>query len=475
VGGLGGGAGGGRGGAENRLSPDGRWVLFVKDGQIHRAAVDPGNTDPKTIDEAPPFFTTLGVNSDPVWSPDSKKVAFVTGRYDERQYFPTQGQVTTHSLIGVYDVDSRTISYLAPSVDRDTSPTWSADGRQIAFIRRPGLPFGHFATARLETIGRDQVPAGFLTAKFAGGYNTSFMVADAATGEAREIWHNTPTDNVFARVARVEWQADRLVFEATVNSWPKWYSVALANAAADPVLLTAPDAAIEHTAFSSDGKWLYWSSNVGEPDRRHLWRISTAGGQAQQVTKGEMVETAVAVPGSGQTVALEQAGPRQPVTVSVMPAAGEYLKARPDVDPARIGVWGLSYGGWLTGEALSRNSDLFKAGAIHAGVQLRSTSLDPQNLAFQSSPAFNIEKWTSPTLIAHGDDDRNVEFSQTIGVIQLLRARNVPHKLMVFPDETHYYMKFSRWPAEFVAIDQWFDQWLQHKQPTTTTTQGNDR
>src|SRR5215471_19088519 len=174
--GGGGGGRGGRGAGEIVLSPDGKWVLYVEDGQIHRAAVDPGNTDGSAVDNAPPFFVTLGVSSDPVWSPDSKKVAFVTARYDQRQYFPTQGQVTTHSFIAVYDLDSRRISYMAPNVDRDTSPVWSSDGKRIAFLRRPGLPFGHFATAPLRTITRDKVPAGFLEAKFEGGHTLEVWI-----------------------------------------------------------------------------------------------------------------------------------------------------------------------------------------------------------------------------------------------------------------------------------------------------------
>jgi dipeptidyl aminopeptidase/acylaminoacyl peptidase len=587
-----------------QLSPDGRWVLFVKDGQVHRAAVDPGNLDAATIDAQPPFFVTLGVNSDPVWSPDSRKVAFVSARYDQRQYFPTQGQVPTHSLIAVYDIASRTVTYLAPSVDRDTSPTWSADGRQIAFIRRPGLPFGHFATARLQSIGRDQVPAGFLTAKLEGGYNTSFMVADGVTGEAKEVWHNAPTDDVFARVNGIEWVGDRFVFQTTENSWPKWYSLAAAGGAAQPTLLTPADAAIEHTALSPDGKWLYWSSNQGDPDGRHLWRAALAGGPPQQITRGPMVETALAIPGSGTSFAALQAGPKQPVTVAVFAAAGGagkligtpppaefpaakhvvptsieltaadgvksrailflppdlkpgerrpalvynhgnggrlvlgyadqsdgyyhlnyalinylvnrgyivaasnyrgdgalyskaynerknygaegvtenrdviaaglYLKSRPDVDADRLGVWGLSYGGWLTGEALSRNSDVFKAGAIFAGVQMRSTSFDPQNLAYQSSPAFNIDKWTSPTMFLHGDDDRNVEFSQTVGAVQALRAHGTPVKAVVFPDETHYYFKWQHMVTAFHAVDDWFDQQL-IKRNTKATTQSEQR
>ena len=58
-------------------------------------------------------------------------------------------------------------------------------------------------------------------------------------------------------------------------------------------------------------------------------------------------------------------------------AAGKYLHARPDVDTKRVGIWGLSYGGVLTAQALARNSDLFAAGIDLAGVHLWGSSLDP--------------------------------------------------------------------------------------------------
>jgi dipeptidyl-peptidase 4 len=597
-----GGGGGGRGGGEVVLSPDGKWVLYTKEGQIHRAPVDPGNSDGSRVDEAPPFFVTLGANSDPVWSPDSKKIAFVSARYDQRQYFPTQGLTATHSFITVYDLDSRRIAYLSPSVDRDTSPVWSADGKRIAFLRRPGLPFGHFATAPLRTITRDQVPAGFLDARFEGGYTLGLWIADAGTGEAKEVWHNAPKDNVFSQLNSFDWIGDHVVFRAEQETWPRMFSISTANPAAEPTLLTPGEGEVERVAYSPDGRTLYYTSNLGDQDRRHLWRVPVAGGRAEQLTRGALIETVLAVPGSGQYIAALQAGPRQPVSVAVfgasggqgrvigppLPAefpaakhvipesveitaadgvksraivfqpadlrpgekrpallylhgnggrlvlgypdqsngyyqsnygliqyfvnrgyivaamnyrgdgalynaaynrpgeygasgvseyrdalaAGLYLKDRPDVDAERLGVWGLSYGGWITGEALSRNSDIFKAGVIFAGVQLRSTSFDPENLAYQSSPAYNINKWTSPTLFIHGDDDRNVEFSQTIGLVNALRARGVPHKVFVMPDETHYMMRFATRAKAFRVVDDWFENMLIHKNGASKSQPG---
>ncbi|HEY3886865.1 MAG TPA: prolyl oligopeptidase family serine peptidase, partial [Vicinamibacterales bacterium] len=128
-------------------------------------------------------------------------------------------------------------------------------------------------------------------------------------------------------------------------------------------------------------------------------------------------------------------------------AGARYLQSRPDVDPTRIGIWGLSYGGLLTSEALARNSDIFIAGVDLAGVHLYGSSLDPENVAYKSSAISAIGTWKSPVLIIQGDDDRNVNFAQSVGLVDLLRAHHVPYELMVLPDDTHESLLYSRWLA----------------------------
>jgi dipeptidyl aminopeptidase/acylaminoacyl peptidase len=126
-------------------------------------------------------------------------------------------------------------------------------------------------------------------------------------------------------------------------------------------------------------------------------------------------------------------------------AGGKYLQSRPDVDPNRIGIWGLSYGGLLTSEALARNSDIFKMGVDLAGVHLEGNSLDPESVSYKSSAISAIDGWKSPVLLIQGDDDRNVAFQQMTGLVQLLRARDVYYELIVFPDDVHESLLHSRW------------------------------
>jgi dipeptidyl aminopeptidase/acylaminoacyl peptidase len=110
-----------------------------------------------------------------------------------------------------------------------------------------------------------------------------------------------------------------------------------------------------------------------------------------------------------------------------------YLKSRSDLHIANIGIFGLSWGGYLTAQALARNSDVFKVGFDMAGVH--SFPHD----AFKYSPAAFAEHWRSPVYIAAGDDDRNVDFNQSILLIQALRgnAQKVEIATKVFPNEIH--------------------------------------
>jgi dipeptidyl aminopeptidase/acylaminoacyl peptidase len=152
-------------------------------------------------------------------------------------------------------------------------------------------------------------------------------------------------------------------------------------------------------------------------------------------------------------------------------AGGKYLQTRADVDPNRVGIWGLSYGGVLTAQALARNSDVFKVGVDLAGVHLWGSSLDPDSTSYQASAISAIDRWKSPVLLIHGDDDRNVQFSQTTGLVQLLRAHDVPFELIVFPDDTHETLLHKRWMIAFTRLEEFIGRYLKPERAKTTAGQ----
>jgi dipeptidyl aminopeptidase/acylaminoacyl peptidase len=148
------------------------------------------------------------------------------------------------------------------------------------------------------------------------------------------------------------------------------------------------------------------------------------------------------------------------------------------VDAKRIGIWGGSYGGYLTGLALARNSDIFKAGVDIHGIynwipELAKEGALPEHwyegqgdwpqaiqTAIASSPVADIEHWRSPVLLIQGDDDRNVQFEQTVILADALQNRHVPFQELVLPNEIHMFLRYEDWRAADEATVRFFTQEL---------------
>jgi dipeptidyl aminopeptidase/acylaminoacyl peptidase len=160
-------------------------------------------------------------------------------------------------------------------------------------------------------------------------------------------------------------------------------------------------------------------------------------------------------------------------------AAGRYLRALAGVDPARIGIYGGSYGGYLTALALGRNSDLFATGVDIHGVhdftsdggsrfgaggwsfeRDEATVRRLAQVAWNSSPVSAVGTWRSPVLLIHGDDDRNVRVSQTVDLVQRLRARRVPFEELIIPDDTHHWMRHANLARVNAAIAAYLERQL---------------
>ena len=153
--------------------------------------------------------------------------------------------------------------------------------------------------------------------------------------------------------------------------------------------------------------------------------------------------------------------------------AGLYLRSRPDVGPARIGLWGGSYGGYLTALGLARASDLFACGVDFHGVHDWNLEVprtlnaeDPEKLeewarvAYASSPLADVKTWRSPVLLIQGDDDRNVAFSNMVQLVEALRTQGVEFQQIVFPDEVHDFLTHEHWLTAYHAAADFFDSHL---------------
>lgn len=151
-------------------------------------------------------------------------------------------------------------------------------------------------------------------------------------------------------------------------------------------------------------------------------------------------------------------------------AGARWLAARPGVDPARIGIWGGSWGGYLAALALARDSDVFAAGVdlhgVHAMVRPVPDSYAPdevaaiQQLQWDSSPMGAIEDWRSPVLLIHGDDDQNVDYRQSLLLARELTARGVPFEELAIPNERHDFFRYESWLEALDKTGDFFDRKL---------------
>jgi dipeptidyl aminopeptidase/acylaminoacyl peptidase len=249
------------------LSPDGQFAVWAARKQLWIAPVS-GATPAHQLTDL------RGDNSSPRWSSDGREIAFVSNRGD-------------HSFVAIYDFGRDNVRYLSPSADRDISPRWSADGKRIAFIRLPGV--------------REKLPLIPLHVT-----QWAIWVADAATGNGKEIWHsgNTPNDSFPELTADTSFYYagnDRVLFASEQDGWNHLYAISTMGGA--PTLLTPGEFEVEDVALSADQQSVVFSSNQGDVDRRHLWRVALDGDKPQPLSRGETIEWSP-VESAGQVVCL---------------------------------------------------------------------------------------------------------------------------------------------------------------------------
>ncbi len=148
-----------------------------------------------------------------------------------------------------------------------------------------------------------------------------------------------------------------------------------------------------------------------------------------------------------------------------------WLQQQHNIDPERIGIYGGSYGGFITLMALFTAADDFGAGAAlrsvtdwahyNHGYTGRILNL-PQDdsLAYrQSSPIYFAEGLEDPLLIAHGMVDVNVHFSDVVRLAQrLVELGKTDWEMAVYPVEDHAFVEPTSWTDEYRRILELFEE-----------------
>jgi len=497
------------GGEIRRLqwSPDGSRLLFVS----HRgdysfvALLDPASPRVRFLDPG------LGFSVEPVFSPDGREVAFIRHLDAPAGAARDSGPYWSVRVVEIASGAARELWTAPPGPgsryyeSRGQDLFWSRDGQLVFSWERSGWLHPYALDARRGGAPRDLTPGAFEVEMFTLGADGRSLVYAGNSGDLdrRHIWRRPLSGGAPVRltdgtgietapvlggtaVAAIAADVSRPAYPALVDDGLKPFRPAAAAAgfvAPEPVLFRAEDGVEVHGQ-------LFRARGPG----RHPAIVYVHGGPRRQMLLGfhpsayysnaYVFNQHLAARGYHVLAVNYRSGTGYGLDFRDAPdlarggaseyrdvlAAGRWLAARHEVDPARIGIWGGSWGGYLVALGLARDSALFKAGVdfhgVHSMLRPLPGSLSPEaqnaarQLQWDSSPLGAIERWRSPVLLIHGDDDRNVDFSQSVLLARELASRRIPYRELVFPNERHSFLVHRHWLASFRAAEQFFDETL---------------
>jgi dipeptidyl aminopeptidase/acylaminoacyl peptidase len=442
--------------------------IVIADARTGHATVVHQDTDPK-------WWSLTYLNSEPVPSPDGRWVAFVSDAdgWDHLYLVPSAGGSAMQVTRGRYEV---------------TRFSWSPDSRQIVFDRneedRPGVRQLVVATMgadpaqmRLETFteGRGTntnarwSPDGrrFVFEHTDGRNAADFYLLDASSGSKP----HRLTDSIPPNVDR----------QALVE--PELVRYAGPAGAQVPAYLFVPpglDRARKHPA-------IVWVHGDGINQNYDGWHIHRDYGVYysfhQYLAQQGYVVLAVDYRGSiGYGREWRQGHYRDlgGKDYEDIAAGASYLASLGYVNADRIGIWGLSYGGFMALQALTVTPELFRCAIDVAGVEdwndwyrdpggpwirgRMGRPGDDPTLYRRLSPIYHLDKIVRPLLVMHGTSDVNVPFLESVRLIDELVKSGKTAEFIMYPGEFHYFHRAHVVRDAWSAAERFFDRHLKTRE-----------
>lgn len=557
------------------VSSRGHLVAFLHDGQVWIGKLD-GKTKPRQLihDQGDSKGHAFSQPPRLEWSPDGNRLAFVSQRGD-------------HNFIGVYDTASDSINWMAPSTDVDSNPRWSRDSRKIAFVRASGgaIPFSKAPMPWSIWVADVRTGAGLAVWSAQEGAGDEFTAPASIADKGALLWD--ATDHIIFPWEKTGWlqlyrvsaeggearpltagefeildavltpAGNQLVYSANAGDLDRRHIWKVPTEGGTAQALTKGQGTEDRPVVSSNGAvamvfsdgvtpprvGLVSSSGVIRPLNPHaipknspavppnapkVVIIKTADGLVLHgqlflpaTVQGKRKNPALLYFHGGPSAQALPAWPvggdashnyayclylasrgfvvlsvnyrgstgygakfRQPENFSAngasevrdIEASALYLRSRAEVDPKRVGIWGHSYGGVMTGLGLSRLPHLFAAGVDWAGVHnwrsilikvgFISSSDSRGERMFASSPIAEVKNWRAPTLVIHSEDDRNIPFSQVVELVTALRKNKTDFELFIQPNEIHEPLMHQSWLSIYQRMDAFFDRRLSLSEQT---------
>ncbi len=405
----------GEAGAQPWPSPDGKWIAFLsdEDGWDHLYVM------PSAGGNAVPITRGKFEAWRPAWSHDSKRIAFDANEPDR----PGDRHVGIAEIGG--DPSHATVTYITTGNGTNIEPHWSEDDRYLVYQHTDTRNSADFFAIEVKANSKpirlsDSMPTGIDKSQFV---EPQFVHFPGADGKPVPGWLFVPKnlDRTKKHPAIIWIHGDGV--NQNYDGWHVQRNYAVYYSFHQYLLqqgyvVFAPDyrGSIGYGRDWRNGVYM----DVGGKDAKDAWM------------------------------------------------SANYLKALPYVDGDRIGVWGLSYGGFFTLIAMTDQPKLFRAGVDVAGVvdyamyysdpyhgdwtasRIGTPEQNPQVYS-NASPISHIDRLERPLLVLHGTSDVNVPYLESVWLIDeaLKKGKGDLVSYMMYPGEFHYFTRAH------ILLDAW--------------------